>query len=177
MRSFRPALFLVVLAIILLAADTSSARPYSQGGGYSSSHYSAGGRYIAPYPRGYYGGNYGGGRYIAPYPRSYYGGHHHDDFDLYIGWPFWGASWYYPAPYYYPSYYPYNYPYPSYYPPAISAPSSSPVYIEREEPKDSYVPQDVWFYCPDSKAYYPYVKECPGGWQMVPAQPPSEQRR
>jgi FKBP-type peptidyl-prolyl cis-trans isomerase FkpA len=25
----------------------------------------------------------------------------------------------------------------------------------------------VWYYCSDAKAYYPYVRECPSGWQQV----------
>ena len=158
MKSLRPALLLVTLAIILLASGTSSAGGYSRGGGHSGG-YSHGG--------GHSGGYYHGG--------GHYGGHYYGGVDVFLGGPFWGPSWYYPTPYYSPYYYPYYYPYD--YPPAISVPSSPPVYIEREQPKDQYVPQDVWFYCPDSKAYYPYVKECPGGWQMVPAQPPSEQRR
>lgn len=29
-----------------------------------------------------------------------------------------------------------------------------------------------WHYCKESGGYYPYVRECPGGWQMVPATPP-----
>jgi len=27
-----------------------------------------------------------------------------------------------------------------------------------------------WYYCAESKTYYPYVKECPGGWQRVTPQ-------
>lgn len=30
---------------------------------------------------------------------------------------------------------------------------------------------DTWYYCDASKAYYPYVKQCPSGWRAVPAQP------
>jgi FKBP-type peptidyl-prolyl isomerase-like protein len=28
-----------------------------------------------------------------------------------------------------------------------------------------------WYYCADFKAYWPDVKECPGGWQKVVPQP------
>jgi hypothetical protein len=63
-------------------------------------------------------------------------------------------------------------------------PSTPSTYIEREQegaeqegtPQES-APAGVWYYCPDSKAYYPYVKECPGGWQTVPAEPPAEPGR
>jgi hypothetical protein len=34
-------------------------------------------------------------------------------------------------------------------------------------PRPSY-----WYYCPSSNAYYPYVKDCPEGWQQVAPQPP-----
>lgn len=33
--------------------------------------------------------------------------------------------------------------------------------------------QQYWYYCASAKAYYPYVKECPETWQLVPAAPPS----
>jgi hypothetical protein len=74
------------------------------------------------------------------------------------------AFWYYPPPYYY-------YP-PYYYPPVVTVPATPPVYIERdtagaERPASSY-----WYYCADSKTYYPYVKECASAWQRVEPRPP-----
>ena len=102
-------------------------------------------------------------------------------FGFYIGAPFYGPG-YYPAPYYtYPPYaYPgpaYAYPGPAYgYPPAAAFSSPPPVYVEQGAPAASPAPaqpQGDWYYCADSKAYYPYARECPGGWQRVPAQPPS----
>jgi hypothetical protein len=67
---------------------------------------------------------------------------------------------YYPYldyPYYgYPYAYPYAYPYPAPYLPA-GAPAAAV--------------QDVWYFCPPSKAYYPYVSSCSVPWQQVPAQP------
>jgi hypothetical protein len=65
---------------------------------------------------------------------------------------------YFPPPYYYP-------PPPVYYPPpaAYVAPS-----YPAPMPQSSY-----WYYCPESGAYYPYVRECPSGWQQVAPQPPS----
>lgn len=90
-----------------------------------------------------------------------HGGHRsHAHFGFYFGAP---AYWYYPAPY---SYYP-----PYYYPAA--APAQPTVYIEKgngaSQPEPS---QGHWYYCPEAKAYYPYVKQCAAGWQKVPAQPP-----
>jgi hypothetical protein len=43
---------------------------------------------------------------------------------------------------------------------------------------DGAAPADVgphgvvsWYYCPDSKSYYPYVQSCPSGWQALPPTP------
>jgi hypothetical protein len=117
----------------------------------------------------YGGGHYRGGGY---YGGGHYGGHHRGGVDFFIGGPFWDPFWYYPAPYYSPYYYPNYYPY---YAPEV--PSSPSGYIERDEQAESSAPSGFWYYCPESKAYYPYVRECPGGWQTVPAEPPSGQRR
>jgi len=90
-----------------------------------------------------------------------------------VGLPvYWGPRWYYPYPaypYYAPYYYPYSYP-PAYYP------SSGPTtYIEQgggQAAPQQQAPEHWWYYCADAKAYYPYVRECPGGWQRVSPQPP-----
>lgn len=80
-----------------------------------------------------------------------------------IGW-WWIAGpglWYwYPRPflpYGYPPYYDYD---PN--PPIVIAPPA-----QEAPPQQSY-----WYYCDSSKAYYPYVRSCPGGWRKVPATPP-----
>jgi hypothetical protein len=95
--------------------------------------------------------------------------------------PFWFTPGYYPSPYYYPrSYYsPYYYPpyyySPYYYPPSVlTVPTEPPVYIEREETAEP-APQTSasWYYCADPQGYYPYVEQCPGGWQAVPPRPPA----
>ncbi len=79
-----------------------------------------------------------------------------------IGW------WYYPPPV---RYYPYD---PYYAPPVAVVPRSPPVYIERGDSAGAAPQQqDYWHYCPESKTYYPYVKECPGGWERVVPRPPS----
>ncbi|MBV8031402.1 MAG: hypothetical protein JO035_07825 [Betaproteobacteria bacterium] len=74
---------------------------------------------------------------------------------------------YYPAPYYY-------YPAPVVYaPPAPVVIQQAPqVYTERPDVAAAApAPQNMWYYCPASRGYYPYVHECPGGWQQVPATP------
>ncbi|MGC2063744.1 MAG: hypothetical protein WA610_12260 [Thermodesulfovibrionales bacterium] len=41
------------------------------------------------------------------------------------------------------------------------------------EPARRYGARDTWYYCKESRAYYPYVRRCAGGWEKVPAVPPS----
>jgi hypothetical protein len=87
------------------------------------------------------------------------------NFGPYWGGPYWGPGWYYPPPYYYPPY----------YPPAVvvAPPAAPPVYVERnDQPAQA---QGYWYYCESSRGYYPYVKECPGGWKAVPPAPPPAQ--
>ena len=79
--------------------------------------------------------------------------------------------WYGPGPYGYPPAYPYPY-YPAYYP---SYPSAPPVYVEQGAMQAPAQPQDWWYYCADARAYYPYVRECAGGWQRVAPTPPPAQ--
>jgi hypothetical protein len=80
--------------------------------------------------------------------------------------PFWWYPYYgYPYPYAYP--YPYGYP--AYSPPVVEG--SPQTYIEQEAPAQQY-----WYYCQNPQGYYPYVRECPGGWQQVAPQPPPPPR-
>jgi hypothetical protein len=155
----------VVAAVSLCAAVPASAAGSFRGGGHHGGSYSRG---------GHYGGYYRGGGHRGGYYRG--GGRHGDwDFDFVIGGPYWGWGAY---PYYYPYYSPYYYSYPYYYPygPAVTQPSLPEEYVERTGPDESAstAPSDIWYYCPRSKAYYPYVKECPGGWETVPASPEPE---
>ncbi len=90
-----------------------------------------------------------------------------------------GAYYGYRAPYYYGGY-PYGYNY-GYYPPTVVQ-SAPPVYIEQAPAAALPAPAadnaqaaagSFWYYCAASDAYYPYVKECPAGWQPVAPQPPA----
>lgn len=91
----------------------------------------------------------------------------HSSFGFYFGGP-----GYYPYGYGYG----YGYGYPYYYPPAVlTVPTSPPVYIQQAPPAATS-PQDTsayWHYCTNPEGYYPYVKECPGGWQLVEPTPPA----
>jgi hypothetical protein len=66
-----------------------------------------------------------------------------------------------------PALYPYPYPYPVTY--------ASPPVIQQETP--TYAPSastgQYWYYCPDSKIYYPYTQQCPSGWLQVVPSPPA----
>lgn len=69
-----------------------------------------------------------------------------------------GPSWGFYSPFYYPP------------PVIVLPPESPPIYIEQQE-APAPPEQGYWYYCAGAKAYYPYVKECPEGWQKVPPQP------
>lgn len=81
------------------------------------------------------------------------------------GWPgwwgtgYWGYGWWGP-------------PYPYYAAPPVTVHPAPTTYIQQEPtpPADGY-----WYYCEKAKAYYPYVKDCPGGWmQVVPQSAPPD---
>jgi hypothetical protein len=89
-------------------------------------------------------GRGGGGRSGG---KSYAGAHvHHHNYHssrVFIGGAF--VAW--PMAYYWPGYYA---------APAVAAPVT-----------------EYWYYCQGTAAYYPYVQDCPGGWQPVlPTIPP-----
>jgi len=75
-------------------------------------------------------------------------------FDVVVG------PWWWGAPYYY-------YDSPAYYPPVVAA----PLYAA---PSTAQLPAPpaYWYYCAQANAYYPYVSQCPGGWQAVSPTPP-----
>jgi len=91
-------------------------------------------------------------------------------FGIMIG-PYWGAPWHYPPPYY-----------PRYYPQIVVQPQAPQVYIEQPQAPVAPLPPapvaaapaNYWYYCAAARGYYPYVKECPSGWQKVLPQPPGQ---
>ena len=95
----------------------------------------------------------------------------HVDFGFYVGSPY---------PY---AYYPYPYPDP-YYPRVIVVPAPQPpIYIEQgntsptQQQAPTPVPQanNYWYHCDKPEGYYPYIRECPVGWQKVVPTPPPQQ--
>jgi len=77
--------------------------------------------------------------------------------------------------------YPYWYYPPVYYPPVVVAPppvivqQSPPVYVQQEvapapaaaPPPPAAPAESFWYYCPNSKAYYPNVQSCTEPWVRV----------
>lgn len=127
------------------------------------------------------GGHFGGGHFGG----GHFGGGH-ARFGISLGFPIFAPGFYpyyaypygYGYPYAYPYAYPaYGYPAPAYaYPPATTGYYSPPAYVEQGAAQAAPAPaqtQGDWYYCAASRSYYPYVTECPAGWQRVPAQPPS----
>jgi hypothetical protein len=99
-------------------------------------------------------------------------GHHGGPrFGVYFG-PYFGP-WGYPPPLYYPPYQ---------YPPVVIERSAPTVYIEQSPPPPTVAAAppptapatNWWYFCNAANAYYPYVRECPGGWQKVAPQPPGQ---
>jgi hypothetical protein len=143
---------LALTSVLILLGIVLSEAALAQRGGGGSGHGGGG------FSHGGGGWGHGGG--------GHFGGAR---FGFYFGVPLYGLGYY---PYYYP---PYSYP-PAYYPPAAYMPSSPPIYVEEDGAQPAPAQpsqQNWWYYCVDSKTYYPYVKECPGGWQRVAPQPPS----
>lgn len=95
----------------------------------------------------------------------YYGQRHHN--------PIYPTHSTYPT---YPTYPTYSvYPAPVHYhrpvvvmPPAVTYVEQSPIIVSTAP---AHPASNLWYYCDGAGAYYPYVRECPGGWQAVPAQP------
>jgi hypothetical protein len=93
--------------------------------------------------------------------RGGHGGHFHSSFFFGIG-PFWPVAPWYAYPWYA-------------YPPVVV--ESQPVIIERQpsvyiqQPPPPPAQETYWYYCPDSKAYYPYVQSCSEPWVRVAPNP------
>ena len=95
-------------------------------------------------------------------------GWHRPSVGIAVG-PYW-SPWIYPPR----SWYPYPY-YPIYSAPVIVEREQAPVYIEQgatpQASTPAPAPDQYWYYCEASQAYYPYVRECLNGWRKVAPQP------
>lgn len=103
----------------------------------------------------------------SPARAHWHRGHRHAHVELFVGVPLAG-SWYSLPPYYY------HRPPLVVVPPVATIPVSPPVYIEQDAEQTSGQQTRSgywWYFCPSQRAYYPYVKTCPQGWQLVAPQP------
>jgi len=151
MKTSKISLFLT-LTVTLLLGVSASGSAFGHGGGYGGGRWHGGTR-VGIYFGAPIGFNYGYYPY-SPYRAPYYGS------------PYYGSPYYSPVP--------------VYYPPVQSAPiyteqSNGPQINPQEVPRNSSqkVQESWWYYCVDSKTYYPYVNQCPGGWLKVAPQPAS----
>ncbi|MDH3319437.1 MAG: hypothetical protein OEO84_07070 [Betaproteobacteria bacterium] len=64
-----------------------------------------------------------------------------------------------------------------YYPPyervIVERPNPT-VYVEKDAVGDERDADQYWYFCADSKTYYPYVKQCASPWQRVVPHSPQE---
>lgn len=82
---------------------------------------------------------------------------------VFVGVPLWDPGYYGPPAYYPPPVY--------YNPPPVYVESAPPVYVQQNAESNNY-----WYYCKESKAYYPYAQSCPSNWmKVVPNSPGSGQ--
>jgi len=113
------------------------------------------------------GGHYGGGHYGGGYGGGYRGGHRGYGYGaLGLGL---GLGLGYGIGSYYGGYN--NY---AYSPTIVEVPVAPPVYIQQSPaPVVQQAPSNYWYYCQNPNGYYPYVRECPNGWQQVAPTPPA----
>jgi hypothetical protein len=171
------------LAMSLLASTAVSSDAWSGGGSHGSwgggSHGSGGGSHGSWGGHGgrvggswgsHGGGNWHGGRgwHGGGNWHGHGGGHGRHFFGprVFLGVGVAAPFWWYPYGYAYPD--PYAYPI---YSPPVAVESEPQTYIQQGTEAQQY-----WYYCLSPEGYYPYVKECPGGWQQVAPQPPPPPR-
>ena len=67
----------------------------------------------------------------------------------------------------------YDYPYYAYPAPVIVQQPAPEVYVQPapQQPAET----GYWYYCQNPQGYYPYVRQCPGGWMKVVPSPPPPQ--
>lgn len=112
---------------------------------------------------GHSGGGHGGNG-------SGHGGPHglpHGGYGYALGGAFVGGPWFWGLYDTWPFYDDY------YFAPDAMVPNITPAYIEQRAPGASPQPADAfWYYCDNPAGYYPYVQNCPAGWQRVRPQAP-----
>lgn len=108
-----------------------------------------------------------------PSHRPIHNGHHGPNWTFSVG-PLY-RPWVYPPYYYDPFFYRQRW---NDRPIIIEQPAPQ-IYIEQAQAYPQPAPQqdtnNYWYFCDAAQAYFPYVKECPSGWQRVTPQPPPPQ--
>jgi len=102
----------------------------------------------------------GGGRWHGGGHRHSHGGGSRVGIGVWLGAPIVLG-----APYYSPYYYGYG-------PPVVR----EYIYEDRGYAAPIAPPAPTWYYCREAGRYYPYVQDCPEGWEAVPARPPAGSR-
>ena len=76
------------------------------------------------------------------------------------------------------SYYANPYPYYPYYPSApVMIQPQQEIYVQpAPAPQQQTMEPNYWYFCADANGYYPYVRQCPGGWMKVVPMPPAPQK-
>lgn len=88
-----------------------------------------------------------------------HGGRGRVHFGVVVGAPLWWHAW----PHY-----------PRYYERVIVERPGPTVYVEKDAADDERDADQYWYFCPDSKTYYPYVKQCSSPWQRVVPHSPND---
>ena len=113
--------------------------------------------------RGHHGGH--DGRWNRGWDHRDHGSSSHFSFHLGVPlywYPYSGYSYYRSNPYYYNP-----------YPGTVVIERQPPVYVQQTPPPAQQSTSSYWFFCPDTKTYYPYTQTCPSNWlQVVPPTSP-----
>ncbi len=136
----------IACLLIVLIGSIGSNSVWARGGGHGG---------------GFGGGHYGGGHYGGGWG---HGGYSYGALGLGLGLGY-GMG-------YYGGYGGYGYGYGGYPPTVVTVPVAPPIYIQQAPPVVQQNPSGYWYYCNSPQGYYPYIKQCPGGWQQVEPTPP-----
>jgi hypothetical protein len=172
----------------LMVADFGSTFAAERGGGGRGAGPSGGSR-GGPPPSARWGGHpRGGPSHWHGSSRGWHGSHTRWSVGVNIGGPVWGRPW---GPWWDPWWGPWGATWvggpwvgstwagpwgpwggPAWVPPTVVVPSEPRFFVERDDrASDSGQNSPWWFYCRESDTFYPYVRECAGEWERVPAQP------
>ena len=130
-----------LILVFFILITISYIRPFEGYAGQTSTYFSV--HYKAEH-------GHGGAHYKAGYGRGYGWGHHRGHYHRGPRY-FWSGSIVIP-------WYPYSY----HAPPPVIIQKEPQVYVQPEQAEENY-----WYYCPDPQGYYPYIRQCEGGWMKV----------